>query len=210
MTWEGRELQAATVTAGPRAVYEYNSNGIRTKKTLAGTVKYDYVVDGSRILSETVTHSSMGTTYTLYYLYDETGSVQGFIYNNQHYYFQKNLQGDVIRILNNYSEVVTEYTYDAWGKVLTTTGSLASTVGAYNPFRYRSYYYDSETGFYYLQSRYYDPVVGRFLNADAFVSTGQGFSGNNMFAYCGNNPVIRTDDGGFSQCMESFVFNKHK
>jgi len=71
------------------------------------------------------------------YLYDESGSIQGFIYNNQHYYFQKNLQGDVIRILNNYGDVVTEYTYDAWGKVLTTTGTLASTVGAYNPFRYR-------------------------------------------------------------------------
>ena len=174
MTWEGRELQAATVTAGPRAVYEYNSNGIRTKKTLAGTVKYDYVVDGSRILSETVTHSSMGTTYTLYYLYDETGSVQGFIYNNQHYYFQKNLQGDVIRILNNYGEVVTEYTYDAWGKVLTTTGSLASTIGQYYPFRYRGYYYDTETGFYYLQSRYYDPVVGRFLNADSIIGANGG------------------------------------
>ena len=116
----------------------------------------------------------MGTSRTLYYLYDETGSVQGFIYNNAYYYFQKNLQGDVVRILSSSGAVVTEYTYDAWGKVLTTTGSLASTVGTYNPFRYRSYYYDSETGFYYLQSRYYDPTVGRFLNADGIVGANGG------------------------------------
>ena len=198
MTWEGRELQAATVTAGPRAVYEYNSDGIRTKKTLASVVKYDYVLDGTKILSETVTHSSAGTSRTLYYLYDESGSVAGFIYNNQHYYFQKNLQGDVIRILNNYGAVVVEYTYDAWGKVLTTTGSLASTIGSYNPFRYRGYYYDSETGFYYLQSRYYDPTVGRFLNADGMIGTNSGIQGYNLFIYCGNNYVLYFDPSGFA------------
>ena len=92
--------------------------------------------------------------------------------------------------------VVVEYTYDAWGKVLSVTGSQANTIGQYNPFRYRSYYYDSETGFYYLQSRYYDPVVGRFINEDRFVATSQGFSGSNMFTYCGNNPVIRKDSSG--------------
>lgn len=196
MTWEGRELQTATVTSGPRVTYEYNSSGIRTKKTLGSAMEYSYTLDGTKILSETVTQLLSGSNYTLYYLYDASGSVQGFIYNDTYYYFQKNLQGDVIRILNSNGTVVTEYTYDAWGNVLTTTGSLASTVGRYNPFRYRSYYYDSETGFYYLQSRYYDPTVGRFLNADVFVSTGQGLTGNNMFAYCGNNPVIRVDANG--------------
>jgi len=84
------------------------------------------------------------------------------------------------------------YSYDAWGNVLTATGDLANI----NPFRYRSYYYDAETYFYYLQSRYYDPAIGRFINADAFVSTGQGILGNNMFAYCNNNPVNLSDPNG--------------
>ena len=146
------------------------------------------------IIRESVTGP---TAYTLDYLYDSSGRVQGFIYNDTYYYFQKNLQGDVVRILNSSGEVVTEYTYDAWGNVLTTTGSLASTVGRYNPFRYRGYYYDEETGFYYLQSRYYDPTVGRFLNADGIIGANGGIEGYNMFAYCNNNPVIFADDNGY-------------
>lgn len=90
------------------------------------------------------------------------------------------------------------YTYDAWGKVLSVTGTLASTVGQINPFRYREYYFDTETGLYYLNSRYYDPEVVRFINADGYVFTGQGILGNNMYAYCANNPVNRKDIYGES------------
>jgi RHS repeat-associated protein len=89
-----------------------------------------------------------------------------------------------------------EYTYDAWGNILTTTGSMASTLGTHNPPRYRGYVYDHETQLYYLQSRYYNPAMGRFINADDYPSTGQGLTGNNMFAYCGNNPISRADDSG--------------
>ena len=88
------------------------------------------------------------------------------------------------------------YTYDAWGNILTTTGTLAATLGVHNPLRYRGYVYDHETGLYYLQSRYYNPALGRFLSADTFVSTGQGILGNNMFAYCLNNPVRFIDESG--------------
>lgn len=84
------------------------------------------------------------------------------------------------------------YKYDPFGNPIHASGSLATI----NPLRYRGYYYDTETGLYYLQSRYYDPVVGRFLNADEYTSTGQGIIGNNMFAYCGNNPTIREDSDG--------------
>ncbi len=91
-----------------------------------------------------------------------------------------------------------EYTYDAWGNILSITGSLANSIGKLNPLRYRGYVYDNETGLYYLQSRYYDPELGRFISADGFTSTGQGFIGNNMFAYCGNNPVISADFTGHS------------
>ena len=198
LTWEGRELQRADLAVNVYVDYTYNSDGIRTSKSytnaLSGeTRNHTYVLDGTRILSEKITGS---LSYTLYYLYDESGNVQGFIYNNTHYYYQKNLQGDVVRILNSSGSVVVEYTYDAWGNIVSTTGSMASTLGQYNPFRYRSYYYDVETGFYYLQSRYYDPVVGRFLNADGIIGANGGIEGYNMFAYCNNNPVMYVDPSG--------------
>ena len=110
----------------------------------------------------------------------------------------------MVGILNSSGTQVVAYTYDAWGRLLSTTGSLASTLGVYNPLRYRGYVYDRETGLYYLQSRYYNPIWGRFLNADALVSTGQGVLGNNMFAYCGNNPVIRRDASG---CAFETIFD---
>ncbi len=88
------------------------------------------------------------------------------------------------------------YTYDAWGAPLSVTGTAADTIGQLNPFRYRSYYYDNETGLYYLNSRYYDPETYRFLNADGLLSTGQGVLGYNMYAYCMNNPANRIDSNG--------------
>ena len=96
-------------------------------------------------------------------------------------------------IVNTSGTVVVEYTYDAWGRLLTTTGSMASTLGEINPLRYRGYVYDSETGLYYLQSRYYNPAIGRFINADEYVGTGQGTLGYNMYAYCLSNPVRYVD-----------------
>lgn len=91
---------------------------------------------------------------------------------------------------------VVEYIYDAWGKLISTTGTLATTLGADNPFRYRGYYYDTETGLYYLTTRYYDPEVCRFISADVYMSTGQGVIGGNMWAYCLNNPVAMVDSNG--------------
>ena len=91
---------------------------------------------------------------------------------------------------------VVEYTYDAWGKLISTTGTLATSLGADNPFRYRGYYYDTETGLYYLMTRYYDPEVCRFISADVYMTTGQGVLGGNMWAYCGNNPVVRYEVQG--------------
>ena len=103
-----------------------------------------------------------------------------------------NDQGDVIAIIASDGQVMAEYSYNAWGKVLSATGTLAGD----NPLRYRGYVYDTDLCMYYLNSRYYDPEICRFINADSFASTGQGFAGMNMFAYCLNNPVCYTDENG--------------
>ena len=102
----------------------------------------------------------------------------------------------MVAIHNNQGQRIISYSYDAWGNPLSTTGTMATTLGALNPLRYRGYVYDQETGLYYLQSRYYNPEVCRFINADGYTSTGQGFTGNNTVAYCSNNPVANSDHTG--------------
>lgn len=119
------------------------------------------------------------------------------------YFFEKNLQGDIVAVYNMDGEKIGTYTYDAWGNftVTLTSGNTSlenEVVNSYNPYRYRGYYYDVETGLYYLQSRYYNPAWGRFISADGYVSTGQGLLGNNMFAYCENSPIMGYDPLGES------------
>ena len=136
----------------------------------------------------------------LVFLYDDKGTPYGMFTVldgvQQYFFYLYNAQGDVIAIIDDYAERVVNYEYSAWGELLSVTGSKADTVGTLNPFRYRGYCYDTETGFYYVSSRYYDPAVGRWINADGLVSTGQGILGNNMFAYCLNNPVNYEDSDG--------------
>ena len=112
------------------------------------------------------------------------------------YYYLRNGQNDVVKLIDNSGDTVVEYIYDSWGRVVTTSGTLATTLGADQPFRYRGYVYDAETGWYYLQSRYYSPETCRFISADVLLSTGQGVIGNNSYAYCGNNPVMGYDPYG--------------
>ena len=195
MTWKnGRQL--ATLTNGQTsASYDYDESGIRTKKTVNG-VTTTFQLDGSKIVSE----NRNGTVQS--YFYDENGSVLGIVYGGENYYFRKNFRGDVLAILNASGEVVVEYSYDPWGNILAVTGSLASTLGADNPFRYRGYYYDTESCFYYLNSRYYDAKVCRFVNADDASNLGvedEEVLSFNLFAYCMNNPINRIDaDGDWS------------
>ena len=192
-TWKnGRQL--ATFTQGQTsASYDYNESGIRNKKTVNG-VTTTFQLAGSMIVSENRNGN------TIQYYYNEAGSVIGLRYNGNDYFFRRNLQGDIISILNTAGQTVVSYEYDPWGNILAVTGSLASTLGADNPFRYRGYYYDTESCFYYLNSRYYDAKVGRFVNADCIISPG--LTGTNLFAYCGNNPITGYDPTG------NFDFNK--
>ena len=167
-------------------------------------MEHIYTLEGSRIVSE-----SWGDNL-LIYLYDESGAPIGMQYRNTTYaanrfdtfYFEKNLQGDVVAVYNSSGIKVISYTYDAWGnQTVQWHDSYSTNFNAYyNPFRYRGYYYDTETGWYYLQSRYYNPQWGRFLNADGYVSTGTGLIGFNMYAYCDNNPVMYVDPFGTTYC----------
>ena len=129
------------------------------------------------------------------FYYDEGGKLFDFSYNGIPYY-TKNLQSDIIRILDRDGSQVVSYVYDSWGKLISTSGSLAETVGVQNPFRYRGYYYDVESEMYYLNSRYYDPEIGRFINADILAGIVGQFGTHNVFAYCQNNPINMCDENG--------------
>ena len=192
-TWEkGRQLASAT-NGTDTVTYVYDHDGRRVGKTVNG-VTSSYTLEGDKVLFE-----RNGDT-SLWYYYDASGAPVAIKVDNVIHLYRKNLQGDITGIYSGLSgELLVSYVYDAWGKV-TATDEANTTESAelceLNPYLYRGYRYDHETGLYYLQSRYYDPETGRFINADVFVSTNQGILSANMFAYCENNPVNLIDPEG--------------
>ena len=191
-TWEnGRSLATASST-GQTLSYAYDASGLRTSKTVNGVV-HNYYYAGGKLLRETYGNN------VLDFFYDQNGQPFAFKYNGTMYYYITSLQGDVMYVLNSSGTTVASYEYDPYGNIVSATGTMAQI----NPLRYRGYYYDTDSGFYYLQSRYYDPAIGRFITADVLVSTGQGVQGYNMFAYCNNNPVNNVDPIG---CAPSKYF----
>ena len=192
-TWKGRLLTGAVV--GDKVMsFTYNDEGIRTSKTVNG-VTTTYYLDGSRIVGE-----ETNGNVTLY-IYDSTGAPIGYqAYANgawSTYWYLKNLQGDIIYVYDSAGSYMASYEYDAYGNYMYgQLGYDSYEANDPNPFRYRGYYYDKDLDLYYVNGRYYDDWSGRWINADKFVSTGQGLLSCNMFAYCNNNPVNYVDPTG--------------
>lgn len=170
----------------------FNASGQRISKTVNGTT-YNY-----HYLGDQLVEMAWGAN-RMHFTYDAVGPLS-VNFNGTEYFYLKNAQGDVTGLVDSTGAKVVHYTYDPWGKTWSASGTLATTLGTFNPLRYRGYVYDTETGLYYLNSRYYNPAWGRFINADTTDVLGASLDkanwDKNLFAYCDNNPIIRVDHGG--------------
>ena len=188
-TWQnGRQLQKMQ-KAGVTAEFVYNADGLRVQKTVNGVVT-KYTLHGKNVV-----HMTSGAD-ELHFFYDAQNRPAVVVYNGVPYAYVKSLQGDVIAILDAAGNVVVSYVYDAWGAPIGKSGSMAETLGTLNPFRYRGYVFDEETGLYYLRSRYYSNQFCRFLNADSLYAS-------NLFSYCHNEPVQFVDADGTTEWSDS-------
>ena len=210
MTWKnGRQL--ATLTNGDTSIsYGYDSGSVRTTKTVNG-VKYTYAYLNGQLMYETRGDAKF------YYSYDANGILYNVRYTltdggtEYSYYYTHNSRGDIVGIYNGAGELKAHYEYDAWGNVISITDNNGNAItspnhiGNLNPFRYRGYYQDTETGLYYLMSRYYDAVTHRFINADGYFQAGTTILDGNTFAYCGNNPIYSSDPTGSSVIFGALI-----
>lgn len=194
LTWiNGRSLNSYT-KENNIITYKYNKDGIRIGKIVNG-VETKYYLEGTHIILE------MKDDNVIYYIRSNKELI-GFKYNDDIYYYIKNNQDDIIGILDNEYNVVAKYKYDSWGNIISITDGNDNDVSNnnthianINPYRYRSYYYDRETKLYYLNSRYYNPEWGRFINVDGIISSGDTIEGN-LYNYCSNDPVNNVDSSG--------------
>ncbi len=208
-TWEKGKQLASAVTGGKTLSFEYNADGIRTEKTVSGEYTYTYRLDGDKVVE--MVKDGVGVHNRYVFIYDNDGNPHAmyYYYNNSttptKYYYVLNLQGDVVQLRNSSNTVIANYTYDAWGKLLSVTNASGTEITGsthianINPIRYRGYFYDTETKLYYCNSRYYDPQTRRFVNADdeaVLTADVSSMTQHNLFAYCLNNPVNMDDNGG--------------
>ena len=193
LTWEkGRQLKTLK-KSGTLSQYVYDNDGRRIQKTVGDKVIRFYL-DGDKIIAQKEEGGER-----MDFLYDEKGTPFAFEYQEKMYFYQTNLQGDIIGIVDSKGSQVVVYRYDAWGEVLVSSDASGFGLAQINPLRYRVYYYDQETGLYYLQTRYYDPKVRRFLNADdasVLTKDPEQLTEKNLYAYCDDNPVMYRDDTG--------------
>ena len=187
--WEGRRLVEHNL-GGETYTYTYDDQGMRTSKSDGSDTTY-YFLDGRNVLAE-----KKGSSI-IHYTYDVDGSILSMNYQGNEYFYMKNLQGDILSIVDSSGGIVAGYTYDAWGNIIDQWGN--SGIDDINPYRYRSYRYDQETGLYYLNSRYYDPHLGRFISADSIgYLDPSSETGLNLYAYCGNNPLMYLNSDCYS------------
>ncbi len=190
-TWtQGRKLSA--INNGKSIRYYYDHTGVRVKKVVDG-VTTEYRMAGSLLISE----RTDGTT--LWYQYDSAANLVALMIGTERYNYIRNAQNDIIGLIDSTGKRVVSYKYDSWDKVVSITGTLAATVGKKNPFRYRGYYFDAESGMYYLQSRYYDPEIRRFISADDVNVLNEELENlmqYNLTIYCMNDPINRCDANG--------------
>ncbi|MBQ3151129.1 MAG: DUF4474 domain-containing protein [Clostridia bacterium] len=205
LEWYGRELWNYRDVENEKNIdFRYNEDGYRIMKQVNFDNENDWVYkyswsDDGELLRYSIQIGD--EEYVVSLMYDETGSIIGFNFLNENYYYIKNLLGDVIKIVNSEGTPLVSYLYDAWGNMsfdlYSEECSPASILAInFNPATYRGYYYDLETGLYYTGSRYYNPQWGRFLNTDVFIDKQNGINGSNVFAYCENNPILYTDKTG--------------
>ena len=198
MSWEkGRQLKKVTKN-GTVTTYGYDSDGNRIQKTTGGKTTR-YYLNGSAVIAQKEEGGNR-----LDYLYDDKGNLFALEYEGALYFYQLNLQGDVTGLIDSTGKEVVRYRYDSWGRIEETRDDSGKGLGKKNPFRYRGYYYDEETGLYYLNERYYDPEVRRFVNADDVQIVSEQlnmFKEKNLYTYCNNNPILFKDEMGTFSVM---------
>ena len=211
-TWNGRQMRATHKgnfgePGYDEITYDYNEDGLRTKKTrmyyddATGDIGYkatSYTLHGKNIVHMTENGNE------LHFFYDVQNKPAVVVFNGTAYAYLYNLQGDVIGLVDNNSTKMVSYSYDAWGKMLSKTGTLASTLGTIQPFRYRGYVFDEETGLYYLRSRYFNPNLCRFVNADSHLGFRGEIFAHNVYTYCVNSPVCLLDNDGLVWTMGAY------
>lgn len=204
-TWRlGRQLAKMERSGtGESVKFTYNAAGLRVQKE-SGNTKTKYTLAGTNVIHMVIEKSGdAAETREMHFWYGAGNGPVACLYQGKRYGYVYNVQGDVVAIVNldNFCEQVVTYTYDAWGKQTGCSGVMADTLGKDNPFRYRGYLFDEETRLYYLRTRYYDPGMGRFLNSDSLLV-------KNLFAYCGNCPVVCADhSGNLSQAAKDLINN---
>ena len=191
-TWQMGSQLAKVTGDGLEAAYTYDASGIRTSKTVNG-MKTEYLTAGSRILAE----KKNGTWQQ--YLYDGDGQLTAMTYKGKDYYFIRDNLRVITGLVDSEGKAVVNYRYNSWGKLLSITGSMAESLGKDNPYRYKGYYYDEETGMYYLKNRYYDPEICRFISADdvtVMIDSPMSLGDKNLYAYSDNDPINKKDEDG--------------
>lgn len=191
LVWDGRRLQSINDTT-----FSYDYNGIRVEKQIKNSYTERYILEGTRVVG--LKRSEHGTNKLITFVYDETSSLVGLSLNEKDYFYERDTRGLINKIIDKNGMTLVEYKYDDWGKPTWTTNNTteANELLELNPFMYKGYFYDKNTGLYYLNTRYYDPELGRFINADKEVGTVNNTMGMNLYAYCRCNPISYADENG--------------